>query len=127
MANTATQFGNAPIRAFGRGNIEKTVVVIDTTGADVTILAANAENSHFLVGGSSSKTTAVTNLIFKAGGTTIGSITIPDASSLAEAIDGFIKSSIWTKKNQALTVQSDVAITLYLDTVTAPDVTVKYD
>jgi len=114
MANTATALPDLPIACLGRGQVQRVVAAIDNTGADLTIIAADANKMTALVGGSSSKTSAATTLIFKAGGVEVGRLTIANGATMNEAIKDAILNAIAGAKNQAITVQSDVAVTLYL-------------
>lgn len=120
MANAVTSLGNRTIKCLGRGAVAKKKVVIDTTGSDVEVMAAVADEAHNLVGGSSSKASAATTLTFTDGTDVIGSILIASGACLALNIEDKVHSGIMGRKNKALKVQSDVAITLYLDFVTAP-------
>lgn len=117
MANTITALGTRAIKALGRGKVTKTKVAIDTVDTDVTVIAATADKQTAIVGGSSSKASSATTVTFKSGSNVIGVIVIASGTALSEGIMNRIVSGLVTNTNEALVVQSDVAIDLYLDTV----------
>lgn len=120
MANTATALSDIPVACLGRGKVKRVKVAIDTINTDVDIIAAHASKMTAIVGGSSAKASAATTIIFKAGGAEVGRMTIASGATLNESIKSAIMNAIASAKNEAISIQTDVTITLYFAYVQGP-------
>lgn len=109
MANVATA-STVPVelKADGGANlyVSKVVCVMDTTG-DFTIVSADA-NYHIGVVGIELSAPADCAVTIKSGSTAQVAYTLKEGSGLSKSIDGSVKYI--TAKNQALVINSDVAL-----------------
>lgn len=120
MANSSTAQDSRAVKTLGRGKVTPYKIVIDTTATDLTVLAAQTDKMIAVVGASSKKTSAATELIFKSGSDEIGYKVIANGEGWDAPIKpGEIVNGLVTKAGEALKVQSDVALTFVLFLVVA--------